>query len=71
MNQCDGFSIDQLGQLDWSKIDLSEFIADILAQAQSKLPKESDIQMLNDRVKGTVSGGQSGVQPIDSLNAHP
>ncbi len=71
MNQCDGFSIDQLGQLDWSKIDLSEFIADILAQAQSKLPKESDIQMLNERVKGTVSGGQPGVQPIDSLDVHP
>lgn len=35
MRDCSGFTVDQLKQLDWSKIDLSEFIADMLAQAQA------------------------------------
>lgn len=35
MRDCGGFSTTQIQQLDWSKIDLSEFIADMLAQAQA------------------------------------
>lgn len=35
MRDCGGFSTTQIQQLDWSRIDLSEFIADMLAQAQA------------------------------------
>lgn len=35
MRDCGGFSTAQIQQLDWSRIDLSEFIADMLAQAQA------------------------------------
>jgi conjugal transfer mating pair stabilization protein TraN len=35
MRDCGGFTVAQIQQLDWSRIDLSEFIADMLAQAQA------------------------------------
>ncbi len=66
IEDCDGFTLDQLEALDWSKIDLSEFIADMLEQAQDNLPSENDLQRLNDKVISNVNTSSSGdTQPID------
>ncbi|GAB6071513.1 hypothetical protein JCM30760_26110 [Thiomicrorhabdus hydrogeniphila] len=66
MKDCGGFTVDQLQQLDWSKIDLTEFIADMLDEAQKNLPTASDLQRLNDKIIDNIDSSSSGgVQPID------
>lgn len=67
MNDCDGFTVEQIEQLDWSKIDLSEFIADMLTEAQKNLPSQSDLQKLNDKIINNISTSTTtGYQPIDN-----
>lgn len=63
---CSGFTAEQLEQLDWGQIDLSEFIADMLEQAQSSMPNVGDIETLNQKIKNTMSGTGLSQQPIDS-----
>ncbi len=66
MEQCGGFTVDQLGALDWSKIDLSEFISDMLEEAQRNLPTANDLQRLNDKIVNNVNASTTGgTQPID------
>jgi conjugal transfer mating pair stabilization protein TraN len=66
MENCGGFTVAQIGELDWSKIDLSEFISDMLEQAQKNLPTASDLQRLNDKIINNVNASSSGgTQPID------
>lgn len=66
MRDCNGFTVEQIEQLDWSQIDLSEFIADMLNQAQANLPKAADLQRLNDKIIDNIDNSSSGgVQPVD------
>ncbi|WP_172959771.1 conjugal transfer protein TraN [Thiomicrorhabdus aquaedulcis] len=66
MKDCNGFTIDQLQKLDWGKIDLSEFISDMLNKAQQNLPTADDLKRLNDKVIDTINtSSPNGVQPID------
>lgn len=67
MRDCDGFTVAQIQQLDWSRIDLSEFIADTLAQAQASTSAvmssatQGDLQ--NKIKQNATRAGTSGVQP--------
>lgn len=51
MRDCGGFTVDQIKLIDWSKIDLSEFIADMLAQAQA-----STASIMGDLTQGAMQG---------------
>jgi hypothetical protein len=61
MRDCSGFTVAQIQQLDWSRIDLSEFIADMLAQAQA-----STSSVMNSATQGKL---QSNVQNKAITNA--
>ncbi|KDN94717.1 conjugal transfer protein TraN [Hydrogenovibrio marinus] len=58
-DDCSGFTTAQLNNLDWSKIDMTEFVSDMLKQAQNGVPSASDIQAVTNNIKGQV--GTSGV----------
>jgi hypothetical protein len=67
IRDCSGFTVPQIQQLDWSKIDLSEFIADMLAQA-----KASSMNVMNNAVPTlqtqtstiTTNNAKNKVQPV-------
>jgi hypothetical protein len=67
MRACDGFTTAQIQQLDWSKIDLTEFIADMLAQAQAStnaVLSTTTQSNLQDKIKtSATTTGENGVQP--------
>ncbi|MBD3768432.1 MAG: conjugal transfer protein TraN [Gammaproteobacteria bacterium] len=50
-DKCDGFTVEQIQNLDWSKIDLSEFVAELLTQAQKGIPTAADLQGVTNRVR--------------------
>ena len=51
MKQCDGFTIDQMQQLDWSQIDLTEFMAEVLSNTQNHLPTDEDIEKMQEKLR--------------------
>lgn len=57
MNVCDGFTQDQIQAIDFTKIDFSEFIADIL-------PKDIDANDLVDKANQRVNQYQENIQDI-------
>jgi hypothetical protein len=61
MRDCSGFTVAQIQQLDWSRIDLSEFLADVLAQAQA-----STSSVMSSATQGKL---QSNVQSKAITNA--
>lgn len=67
MSDCGGFTVAQIQQLDWSRIDLSEFMADMLAQAQqsaSTIMSGHIQQQLQDKLtNSTVQNITNKVQP--------
>lgn len=67
MSDCGGFTVAQIQQLDWSRIDLSEFTADMLAQAQqsaSTIMSGNIQQQLQDKLtNSTVQNITNKVQP--------
>jgi hypothetical protein len=66
MDDCNGFTVDQINQLNWSEIDLSEFISDMLDKAKEGIPSEADLNALNTKLINNISSSAStGVQPID------
>jgi hypothetical protein len=67
MSDCGGLTPDQLNMIDWSRIDLSEFVAEILKNSAGNIPTASTIDQLNQRMQQNITGsaGTSGVQPID------
>ncbi|MBE0468249.1 MAG: conjugal transfer protein TraN [Methyloprofundus sp.] len=63
LSQCDGFTPEQFVQLDFSQIDLSEFVSDILKEAKKQALTAADIDMLQDKIKNSISAsGADGVQ---------
>lgn len=56
--QCDGLTVAQLGSVDWSKVDLSEWIA-ILAST-GNLPNASSLNLANITGNGSVLSAGSG-----------
>lgn len=67
MRDCGGFTVDQIQKLDWSKIDLSEFTADMLAQAQAST--SAIMSDTSEKLKGNVeskakTNATSGSQPL-------
>nr|MCH9743258.1 conjugal transfer protein TraN [Pseudomonadota bacterium] len=66
MRDCGGFTVAQLQALDWSKIDLSEFIADMLAQAQAataNVVNNALPTLQNQTATITKSNAATGTQP--------
>lgn len=65
---CSGFTVDELQTLDFSKMDLSEFFADVTAKAVPDPAKlGSDVQKrLNDFYAATPSTAMNGVIPSPS-----
>lgn len=67
-----GLTVEQLDQVDWSQIDLSEFINDLLQEAKKNIANASDVEELREKLINNVSGSAgSSTQPIDNLNVHP
>lgn len=57
VTDCTGFTIAQVGQLDFTKIDFSEFAASITAQAQASVPTSAGInQAYTPILQGTTAG---------------
>lgn len=67
MRACDGFTVSQIQALDWSRIDLSEFIADMLAQAQqstTSIMGNATQTALQNKLKGSAkTNAEVGTQP--------
>lgn len=61
---CGGFTAEQLQQLDWSQIDMSEFVADMVKEAQSSIPSPDQIEALTDRVRNSV-GRQNAISQAE------
>jgi conjugal transfer mating pair stabilization protein TraN len=64
---CDGFTVAQIQQLDWSRIDLTEFIADMLAQAQQSagavMNTTTQTGLQNKLTTSTKANGAAKMQP--------
>jgi hypothetical protein len=67
MRACDGFTVAQIQQLDWSRIDLTEFIADMLAQAQQSagavMNATTQTGLQNKLTTSTKANGAAKMQP--------
>lgn len=66
MRDCGGFTVAQIQQLDWSKIDLTEFIADMLAQAKASttnIMQNSITPLQNKLQQSTTTNGINKAQP--------
>lgn len=61
VTDCTGFTIAQLGKLDFSKIDFSEFTQSITAQVQNSLPTSSAISAAYQPVVQSATGGSAQV----------
>jgi conjugal transfer mating pair stabilization protein TraN len=59
---CSGFTTDQIGQLDFTRIDFSEFAATMLNTATSNLPTN---------IPGNYSGAMQNTQAGSAQNANP
>lgn len=63
LSQCSGFTPEQFVQLDFSQIDLSEFVSDILQEAKKQAVTAADVDMLQNKIKNSISAsGADGVQ---------
>lgn len=69
LSDCSGFTPEQFTQLDFSQIDLSEFVSDILKQAKKTAFSLSDVDALQQKIKDKIStSGVDGVQVEKPLN---
>ena len=65
---CDGFTIDQIESLDWSKIDLTEFINELVTDARERMPKPSDFQQGIDNNKNKYQNSNGQLSKPSRLN---
>lgn len=68
LSDCSGFTFDQFTKLDFSRIDLSEFVNDILTEAKANLPSMGTMGELEDKIKNRVSGGTHSLEQPPSYN---
>ena len=53
---CGGFTVAEVEALDWTKIDLTEFVNEMIKDAQARMPKATDIQEGIQNNKNKASG---------------
>lgn len=66
MEVCDGFTVNEIQQLDWNEIDLSEFISIMLEKAQESIPTADDMERLKAKFSSNAGvSASTNKQPID------
>lgn len=60
-DDCSGFTVEQLEALDWSRIDLTEFIAELMEEATGNIPSEAQIKSAVEKVGNQIDTGSKTI----------